>query len=103
MGPNWEKETNRNWMRTKLEKPPKPVNTVDVQCEDRVRRQLAIDPTADALRQQRANGMNLKDNTGVGDKVMEFQHTLSPNRTENGQEFMIVERQLESLQLKILR
>ncbi|KAA6403061.1 MAG: hypothetical protein EZS28_001419 [Streblomastix strix] len=35
------------------------------------RRQLTIDPTADADHQQGANGGNLKDNIGARDKAME--------------------------------
>ncbi|KAA6366501.1 MAG: hypothetical protein EZS28_037971, partial [Streblomastix strix] len=72
MRPNWEKENQSKLDTHQFVEVHKITNTVDEQCEDRVRKQLAIDPTADTDHQQRANGRNLKDNTRVGDKIMEF-------------------------------
>ncbi|KAA6358157.1 MAG: hypothetical protein EZS28_046316, partial [Streblomastix strix] len=58
-------------MRTNMEKPIKPTDTLNEQGEDRIRGELTVNPTADADRQQGANRWNLKSNRGTGDKVME--------------------------------
>ncbi|KAA6368397.1 MAG: hypothetical protein EZS28_036073, partial [Streblomastix strix] len=54
-----------------MEKPLKPIDTIDEQCENRIRRYLTTNPTADADRQQGANGRNLKKNIGTRDQAME--------------------------------
>ncbi|KAA6375802.1 MAG: hypothetical protein EZS28_028673 [Streblomastix strix] len=54
-----------------MEKPIKPTNAVNEQHDDGIRGKLAINPTADANRQQGANGGNLKSNRGARDEAME--------------------------------
>ncbi|KAA6382679.1 MAG: hypothetical protein EZS28_021798 [Streblomastix strix] len=54
-----------------MEKPLKPTNTIEQQRDDRVRRQLIINPTANADRQYGAIGGNTMCNSGTGDQVME--------------------------------
>ncbi|KAA6366458.1 MAG: hypothetical protein EZS28_038015, partial [Streblomastix strix] len=68
---NRKLETNRNWMHTNMQKPLKSTDTLEEQYKDRVRKQRAIDLTADANRQQRTTGRNLNGNLGANDKVMD--------------------------------
>ncbi|KAA6374754.1 MAG: hypothetical protein EZS28_029720 [Streblomastix strix] len=71
MGPNWEKEIDRNRVRTNMEKSLKPTNTIEQQHDDRVRGQQVGDLTANANCQQGTVGRDATSNSRTGDQVME--------------------------------
>ncbi|KAA6398500.1 MAG: hypothetical protein EZS28_005966 [Streblomastix strix] len=58
-------------MHTNVEKKLKLINSLLEQCEDGIQRQQTIDLTADANRQQGANGGNFNGNSRTRDKAIE--------------------------------